>query len=67
MSYTIDQDTLHKAMSEIVDRIEKCGASLELTDAVSFASDLQQAIGNQYNKADPYSLCRVMDVLNKSA
>ena len=63
MSHTINQETLYKAVGEIVDRIEACGASIEITHAVSFASDLRQAIGNQYNPADPYSLCRVVDVL----
>ena len=63
MSHTVNQETLYKAVGEIVDRIEACGASPALTHAVSLASDLRQAIGNQYNPADPYSLCRVVDTL----
>jgi len=67
MSYTITQETLYKSLGEIVNRIESCGASPELTHAVSFASDLQRAIGNEYNSADPYSLCRVIDTLNRDS
>ena len=63
MSHTVSQETLYNALTEIVDRIEACGASPELTHAVSFASDLRQAVGNQYNRADPYSLCRVVDIV----
>ena len=57
--YTIKQNFLHKALGEIVDRIEACGASVELTHAVSLTSDLQRAVGNEYNPSDPYSLIRV--------
>jgi len=64
MPYTINQETLYKVIGEIVDRIEACGASVELTNAVSLASVLRRAIGNEYNPADPYSLCRVIDLLN---
>lgn len=57
--YTINQDFLHKAIGEIIDRIEACGASPALTHAVTLAVDLRRAIGNQYNPADPYALVRV--------
>lgn len=63
--FTIDQDLLYKTLGEIVDRIETCGASPELTRAISLASDLQQAVGNQYNPADPYSLVRVVEETKK--
>ena len=63
MSYTIDQEILYKALGEIVDRIEKCGASPELTDVVSFASELRCAVGNQFNPANVYSLTRVIETI----
>ncbi len=54
-----EQEFLFAAMGEIVNRIERCGASIELTHAVSLASDLRQAIGNQFNPANSYALDRV--------
>ena len=59
----IDQEFLFKALEEIVNRIELCGASPELTAAVSLASDLRQAIGNKWNPANEYALQRVIDEL----
>ena len=53
------RDFLHDALGEIVDRIEKCGASPELTNAVSLAADLRMAIGNKFNKPDVFALGRV--------
>ena len=61
----INQDLLYKTLSEIVDRIEVCGASVELTNAVSLTSDLRQVVGNEYNKPDPYALIRVVESLKK--
>ena len=58
--YDLKQEFLYKALGAIVDRIEACGASPELTHAVTLASDLRQAIGNQYNPASPYALIRVI-------
>jgi hypothetical protein len=54
-----DQEFLFVALGEIVNRIERCGASPELTNSVSLASDLRQAIGNQWNPANTYALERV--------
>ncbi|MFA5920088.1 MAG: hypothetical protein WC856_02205 [Methylococcaceae bacterium] len=55
----IDQDFLFRVLGEIIFRIERCGASPELTYAVSLASDLRQAIGNQWNQANVYAFERV--------
>ncbi len=60
---SIDQNTLYEALGEIVNRIEACGASPELTDAVSLASDLRQAVGNDFNPADSFAFDRVFNVL----
>jgi hypothetical protein len=57
-------EVLFEALGRIVDRIEACGASPELTNAVCLASDLRQAVGNQYNKPDPCALKRVIDALS---
>ena len=65
--FTINQDLLHEALSEIINRIEACGASVELTHAVSLASDLQRAVGNKFNPSDPYSLIRVVEEIKKSS
>lgn len=55
----IEQEFLFQAIGEIINRIEKCGASIELTHAVSLASDLHSAIGNKWNPANSYALERV--------
>jgi hypothetical protein len=62
----LDPEFLFAAIGEIVDRIERCGASPELTHAVSLASDLRQAIGNQWNKANEYALQRVQAALESN-
>jgi hypothetical protein len=49
MNKEITSEFLCAALTEICYRIEKCGASVELTNAVSLASDLRQAVdGNAY-------------------
>ena len=55
----INQDFLFIVIGEIINRIERCGASVELTHAVSLASDLRQAIGNKYNKANEFTFERI--------
>lgn len=62
-----DQEFLFAALGEIVDRIERCGASPGLTHAVSLASDLRQAIGNQWNPGNKYALERVQKELMPNA
>lgn len=64
--FTINQELLFKALREIGDRIEACGASPELTHAVSLTSDLRQAVGNQHNPASPYALLRVIEATKAS-
>lgn len=59
----VPKDELHAVLSEIVTRIERCGASDALTHAVTLASDLRQAVGNQWNPADKYALQRVREAL----
>ena len=60
----IDSGLLFAAMREIVNRIETCGASPELTAVVSLASDLSSAIGNKFNEPDGYALERVKSELS---
>lgn len=55
----IRQDFIYKALGEIINRIEACGASTELTNAVSLAADLKQSIGNKFNPANTYAFERV--------
>ena len=40
---------LYDALGLLMERIERCGGSVELTNAVCLAGDLRSAIGNQYN------------------
>lgn len=53
----------HPALVELGHRIEKCGASVELTNAVTLCSDLRGAIGNKWNPSDKYAEQRVRDTL----
>lgn len=56
-------DEIHAAVMEIVDRIERCGASPELTHAVTMASTLAQAIGNRWNPPNKCAAERVRAVV----
>jgi hypothetical protein len=55
----------YQALRELVNRIERCGASVELTHAVILASDMQQAVGNRWNQRDKYAEERVRAALPK--
>lgn len=59
-------DEIYAAVMEIVDRIERCGASPELTHAVSLASDLARAIGNKWNRPNKYAIQHVQTVVWKN-
>jgi hypothetical protein len=63
---TMDQETIFAALIELGRRIEACGASVELTNAVILCSDLRHAIGNKWNPADEYAEQRVRDALKTS-
>lgn len=63
MMKATDPEFLFAVLGEIVNRIELCGASTELTHAVSITSDLRQAIGNQYNPSNDYALERVKNAM----
>lgn len=54
----------YEALYELCQRIEKCGASIELTNAVTLCSDLKMAIGNRWNQRDKQAEGRVRDALN---
>jgi len=65
MDNIIGYDTLYDALQEIVNRIELCGASPNLTNAVSLASDLKQSIDvNNVNRE--YALQRVKHALQSA-
>jgi hypothetical protein len=65
MNKIIDDNLLFDALGEILDRIEACGASTELTNAVSFTGDLRSAIGNKSNPGNDFSLDRVITQLTE--
>lgn len=58
-----EQEFIYAALLELGDRIEKCGASVELTNAVTLCSDLRQAVGNRLNPACDYARQRVVDAI----
>ncbi|MES2995872.1 MAG: hypothetical protein V4733_03590 [Verrucomicrobiota bacterium] len=55
----LNQEELYFALGKLVDHIEACGASTELTNAVVLAHDIRQAVGNQFNEADGFAADRV--------
>lgn len=55
----IGRDLAWAGVRELCARIEACGASPELTHAVTLASDLMQAIGNVDNPANQHAKERV--------
>lgn len=59
-------ELVYSGLRLLVDRIERCGASVELTQAVILCSDLASAVGNQYNKRDEYAQKRVRDALEQA-
>lgn len=60
-------DLSYQALRELCQRIEKCGASVELTNAVTLCSDLASAIGNRWNPRDKQAEQRVREGLNGRA
>lgn len=49
----LNQEELFEALVLLAQKIEECGASPELTDAVILASDLSASVGNRFNRSDP--------------
>ena len=61
------QELIYSALRMLGHKIEACGASPELTDAVSLCSDLSSAIGNKYNLPNKCALQRVLDKIDDLA
>ncbi len=57
----LNQPELYAALGELIQKIEACGASSELTAAVVLASDIKQAVGNQWNEASAFAADRVRE------
>ena len=57
--FLADQGLVFAALQELGIRIERCGASLQLTHASSLCSDLRSAVGNKHNPPDNYAARRV--------
>lgn len=55
----LSQDALFSALGILLKSIEDCGASPELTRAVTLASDIRRAVGDRHNKACSYAADRV--------
>lgn len=62
----LGRDELFAALRELSYCIEACGASPELTHAVSLCGDISSAVGNQWNPSNPYAADRVRDALKVS-
>ncbi len=63
----LNQTELYAALGKLIDRIEGCGASTELTDAVVLASDIKQAVGNEWNAPNEYAAERVRGILPENS
>lgn len=61
--FIVERELIYKALGEIVNRIEVCGSSTKLTQAVILAGDLRRAIGNKHNASDPYAFLQVVKAL----
>ncbi len=59
----LPRPAIFAALRELSYRIERCGASPELTFAITLCSDLSGAIGNKWNPPDPYAAARVTAAL----
>lgn len=46
----LNQEELYEALGLLIQKIEACGASVQLTDAVILASDISAAVGNKWNR-----------------
>lgn len=59
----LTQEELYAAMGKLINHIEACGGSPQLTTTVMLASDISQAIGNQWNPANEYAAQRVREII----
>jgi hypothetical protein len=59
----LNQTELYAALDKLIDRIEGCGTSTELTNAVVLASDIRQAVGNEWNVPNEFAATRVRRIL----
>lgn len=59
----LTQSEIHAALRQLVDKIEACGASPELTAAVILAGDIKDAVGNEHNPASPFAANQVRKAL----
>lgn len=55
----LTQEELFAALIKLGHRIEACGASVELTHAVTLCSDIRMAVGNQWNPSEQHAADRV--------
>jgi hypothetical protein len=59
----LNQEELYAAMGKLINHIEACGGSPQLTTTVMLASDINQAIGNQWNPASEHAAQRVRAII----
>lgn len=59
----LTHEEIFQALGKLMERIEDCGASPELTAAVMLAEDIRCSIGNQWNPANEYAAQRVREII----
>lgn len=59
----LSQDELFEALGLAMEKIEKAGASIALTDAVMIVGDIRASIGNKWNPAQPEAASRVRNII----
>lgn len=59
-------ELLWTALGELCERIEVCGASVQITHAVVLANDLRRSVGDMWNTRDKYAEQRVRAALDGS-
>jgi hypothetical protein len=61
------RDLLYGALTLAMQKVERLGASKELTDLVVLLGNVKSVIGNRWNPANPYALKPLVTALNSEA
>lgn len=59
----LSQQEVYAAMGILIAKIEKCGASTELTSAVVLAGDIRRAVGNRWNHPSEFAADQVRSAI----
>lgn len=61
----LNQQELYHALHIAIEKIETCGASPALTDAVIWVAEIKSAVGNKWNIPQEYAAERVKKELQR--